>query len=63
MFKSRYSDGSFSLLTDFTSFLNFKGCEEEGLYRVPGSGKEVKHWQRRFDSGWSPLSTRFNKLN
>jgi hypothetical protein len=31
-------------------YLNFKGCEEEGLYRVPGSGKEVKHWQRRFDS-------------
>ena len=25
------------------------GCEEEGLYRIPGSGKEVKHWQRRFD--------------
>ncbi|CEN61665.1 Putative Rho GTPase activator [Aspergillus calidoustus] len=31
-------------------YLNFKGCEEEGLYRVPGSGKEVKHWQRRFDT-------------
>ncbi|KAK2788004.1 hypothetical protein FQN52_007010 [Onygenales sp. PD_12] len=31
-------------------YLNFKGCEEEGLYRVPGSGKDVKHWQRRFDS-------------
>lgn len=31
-------------------YLNYKGCEEEGLYRVPGSGKEVKHWQRRFDS-------------
>jgi hypothetical protein len=26
------------------------GCEEEGLYRIPGSGKEVKHWQRRFDT-------------
>ena len=25
------------------------GCEEEGLYRIPGSGKDVKHWQRRFD--------------
>jgi hypothetical protein len=25
------------------------GCEEEGLYRVPGSGKDVKFWQRRFD--------------
>ncbi|KAJ5683028.1 hypothetical protein N7462_006193 [Penicillium macrosclerotiorum] len=31
-------------------YLNFKGCEEEGLYRVPGSGREVKHWQRRFDT-------------
>ncbi|CRG91248.1 hypothetical protein PISL3812_08296 [Talaromyces islandicus] len=31
-------------------YLNYKGCEEEGLYRVPGSGKEVKYWQRRFDS-------------
>ncbi|KAJ6145537.1 hypothetical protein N7470_009432 [Penicillium chermesinum] len=31
-------------------YLNFKGCEEEGLYRVPGSGKEVKYWQRRFDT-------------
>lgn len=26
------------------------GCEEEGLYRIPGSGKDVKYWQRRFDS-------------
>ncbi|KAI1920751.1 hypothetical protein LOZ53_003171 [Ophidiomyces ophidiicola] len=31
-------------------YLNFKGCEEEGLYRVPGSGKDIKHWQRRFDT-------------
>ncbi|EGC44004.1 rho GTPase activator [Histoplasma capsulatum var. duboisii H88] len=31
-------------------YLNFKGCEEEGLYRVPGSGKDVKHWQKRFDT-------------
>jgi hypothetical protein len=21
------------------------------LYRVPGSGPQVKHWQRRFDQG------------
>lgn len=27
------------------------GCEEEGLYRIPGSGRDVKHWQRRFDTG------------
>ncbi|KAL1958294.1 hypothetical protein VTO42DRAFT_4611 [Malbranchea cinnamomea] len=31
-------------------YLNYKGCEEEGLYRVPGSGRDVKHWQRRFDT-------------
>ncbi|KXT18185.1 hypothetical protein AC579_7715 [Pseudocercospora musae] len=29
-------------------FLN-TNCEEEGLYRIPGSGPQVKHWQRRFD--------------
>lgn len=26
------------------------GCEEEGLYRIPGSNRDVKHWQRRFDT-------------
>ena len=31
------------------SYLNLN-CESEGLYRVPGSGPQVKHWQRRFDS-------------
>ncbi|KAF2090818.1 Rho GTPase activation protein [Saccharata proteae CBS 121410] len=30
-------------------YLNMNGCEEEGLYRVPGSGKDVKYWQMRFD--------------
>jgi len=25
-------------------------CEQEGLYRVPGSGRVVKFWQRRFDT-------------
>jgi hypothetical protein len=25
-------------------------CEYEGLYRVPGSGPQVKRWQRRFDT-------------
>lgn len=30
------------------SYLNLN-CESEGLYRVPGSGPQVKHWQRRFD--------------
>lgn len=31
------------------SYLN-TNCEEEGLYRIPGSGPQVKHWQRRFDT-------------
>ncbi|KAL8713595.1 MAG: hypothetical protein Q9220_002457 [cf. Caloplaca sp. 1 TL-2023] len=30
-------------------YLNFRGCEEEGLYRVPGSGTKIKHYQERFD--------------
>lgn len=34
-------------------YLNYKGCEVEGLYRVPGSGPQVKRWQRRFDEGKS----------
>lgn len=32
-------------------YLNYKGCEVEGLYRVPGSGPQVKKWQRKFDEG------------
>ncbi|EXJ79192.1 hypothetical protein A1O3_08693 [Capronia epimyces CBS 606.96] len=31
-------------------YLNMNGAEEEGLYRIPGSGRDVKHWQRRFDN-------------
>jgi hypothetical protein len=40
-------------------YLNYKGTETEGLYRVPGSGPQIKKWQRRFDEGksLSPLST------
>ena len=34
-------------------YLNYKGCEVEGLYRVPGSGPQIKKWQRRFDEGRS----------
>ncbi|KAL9076817.1 MAG: hypothetical protein Q9161_000802 [Pseudevernia consocians] len=30
-------------------YLNFRGCEEEGLYRVPGSDVQIRHWQKRFD--------------
>ena len=32
------------------SYLNMNGCEEEGLYRIPGSNRDVKRWQRRFDT-------------
>ncbi|KAI1436782.1 hypothetical protein GGR50DRAFT_190606 [Xylaria sp. CBS 124048] len=30
-------------------YLNFNGTEVEGLYRIPGSGPQIKKWQRRFD--------------
>jgi hypothetical protein len=33
------------------SYLNTNGCDEEGLYRVPGSGKDIKKWEKRFDTG------------
>ena len=32
-------------------YLNYKGSDVEGLYRVPGSNIEIKKWQRRFDEG------------
>lgn len=35
-------------------YLNYKGCEVEGLYRVPGSGPQIKRWQRKFDEGRFP---------
>lgn len=31
-------------------YLNYKGSDVEGLYRVPGSGPQIKKWQRRFDT-------------
>ncbi|KAF1984601.1 Rho GTPase activation protein [Aulographum hederae CBS 113979] len=31
-------------------FLNMRGCEQEGLYRIPGSIREIKRWQMRFDT-------------
>ena len=34
-------------------YLNYKGSEVEGLYRVPGSGPQIKKWQRKFDEGTS----------
>lgn len=30
-------------------YLNYKGSDVEGLYRVPGSSVEIKKWQRKFD--------------
>ncbi|KAL8767271.1 MAG: hypothetical protein Q9209_006197 [Squamulea sp. 1 TL-2023] len=30
-------------------YLNFRGCEEEGLYRVPGSGTKIKYYQEQLD--------------
>lgn len=35
-------------------YLNYKGTEFEGLYRVPGSGPQVKKWQRKFDERMFP---------
>lgn len=32
-------------------YLNYKGSDVEGLYRIPGSGPQIKKWQRRFDEG------------
>lgn len=37
-------------------YLNYKGSDVEGLYRVPGSGPQIKKWQRRFDEGLQILS-------
>lgn len=31
-------------------YLNAKGIESEGIYRVPGSTREVEHWEMRFDT-------------
>ena len=32
-------------------YLNMRGCEEEGLYRVPGSAQQVRYYERKFDEG------------
>lgn len=34
-----------------SSYLNMRGCEEEGLYRVPGSAQQVRYYERKFDQG------------
>lgn len=30
-------------------YLNMRGCEEEGLYRVPGSAQQIRYYERKFD--------------
>ncbi|KAF2876286.1 hypothetical protein BDV95DRAFT_602289 [Massariosphaeria phaeospora] len=30
-------------------YLNMRGCEEEGLYRVPGAAHQVKFYEQKFD--------------
>jgi len=33
------------------SYLNMRGCEEEGLYRVPGAAHQVRYYEQKFDRG------------
>ncbi|PVH97781.1 hypothetical protein DM02DRAFT_67019 [Periconia macrospinosa] len=30
-------------------YLNMKGCEEEGLYRVPGAAHQIRYYEQKFD--------------
>lgn len=41
-------------------YLNYKGSDVEGLYRVPGSGPQIKKWQRRFDEGMRPTGAPYS---
>jgi hypothetical protein len=47
----------------YSSYLNMRGCEEEGLYRVPGAAHTVKYYEQKFDQGMarlgSPVDIRF----
>lgn len=36
-------------------YLSDRGTYSEGLYRVPGSELEIKHYMRRFDTGESGI--------
>ena len=50
-------------LTCVISYLNMKGCETEGLYRVPGSGRDIRYWQMRFDKGdWRVAQTEIGHI-
>jgi hypothetical protein len=43
-------------------YLNDKGMSHEGLYRVPGSEREIRNWIYRFDTG-TFLATTWNSAN
>jgi hypothetical protein len=43
-------------------YLNYKGSDVEGLYRVPGSGPQIKKWQRKFDEGTSRKNIPYHSL-
>ena len=45
-------------ILEYFDYLNYKGTDVEGLYRVPGSGPQVKKWQRKFDEGMLPHTGR-----
>ncbi|KAF1971458.1 hypothetical protein BU23DRAFT_581584 [Bimuria novae-zelandiae CBS 107.79] len=30
-------------------YLNMRGCEEEGLYRVPGAAHQIRYYEQKFD--------------
>lgn len=32
-------------------YLNYRGTDQEGLYRVPGGGVEIKKYHKKFDDG------------
>jgi hypothetical protein len=37
------------------SYLNMRGCEEEGLYRVPGAAHQIRYYEQKFDRGMDPM--------
>lgn len=44
-------------------YLNYRGTDAEGLYRVPGSGPQIRKWQRKFDEGKMPFIVVTEKAN
>jgi len=37
----------------YTSFLNYKAIEEEGIYRISGSAQQINYYKQKFDEGMS----------